>query len=704
MRAAIALGAAAIGVTLLSAQAPATVDFARDVQPIFREYCYSCHGSTIHQNNFRLDRRADAMRGGTNPVIGRDSAASHLYRRLAGLEHPQMPPTGALKPDQIETIKNWIDQGAEWPDELAGDVPPRPTPPLMRAVLDRDAATVHRLLDEHADPDAVNDSGATALMWAVMNIDLPMVRLLVERGANVNAKSDNGRTPLLIASRLHGGMPIVKLLLDAGANPSATAPGFGGQTNPLTEAAVAGEAETMRLLVAKGADVKAAGFLALAFALHSDCRPCFDLLLPSMDQQATSIAPLILIAPEEDGHALRPLIEHGADVTIKDGLGRSLLMRLVAADTVPADIVQSVIARGADVNVAMPDGTTALTWARLRGQTAIVDLLLKAGAKDVPAPAPASPTSSPASSPRAAIERALPPLQQSDVTFFKKTGCVSCHQNTLTAMAVSLARSRGIRVDEETAHDQVEAIGHFVSSWSDRFRQGIGIPGEVDTMSAILLGLSAEGYAADAGTDAMATLIARLQMPDGHWIIFAHRPPLESNDIQVTAQAMRVLKVYAPARERREFDAAIRRAAVWLQRAQPAVNEARAFQLLGLGWSQAPKAAIQKAARALMAEQRADGGWAQLPTLTSDAYATGQALIALEQSGALTASDPVYRRGVEFLRRTQLADGSWYVKSRAIAIQPYFDSGFPHGHDQFISAAATGWAVMALAVAARPGS
>ena len=67
----------------------------------------------------------------------------------------------------------------------------------------------------------------------------------------------------------------------------------------------------------------------------------------------------------------------------------------------------------------------------------------------------------------------------------------------------------------------------------------------------------------------------------------------------------------------------------------------------------------------------------------------------------ITAKDAVYQRGVTFLLQTQLEDGSWFVRSRAIPIQPYFDSGFPHGHDQFISAAAANWATMALMLAAR---
>ena len=83
--------------------------------------------------------------------------------------------------------------------------------------------------------------------------------------------------------------------------------------------------------------------------------------------------------------------------------------------------------------------------------------------------------------------------------------------------------------------------------------------------------------------------------------------------------------------------------------------------------------------------------------MESDAYATGEALVALRESGAIAAGPPAARRGVEFLLKTQLDDGSWFVKSRAVPIQAYFESGFPHGADQWISAAATAWAVTALA-------
>ena len=100
-----------------------------------------------------------------------------------------------------------------------------------------------------------------------------------------------------------------------------------------------------------------------------------------------------------------------------------------------------------------------------------------------------------------------------------------------------------------------------------------------------------------------------------------------------------------------------------------------------------------------LALQREDGGWSQTPHLASDAYATGQVLYTLRELG-VPAVNAAMQRGVAFLLRTQHDDGSWFVKSRAMKIQPYFESGFPYGHDQWISHAGTAWAAMGLASAA----
>jgi hypothetical protein len=120
------------------------------------------------------------------------------------------------------------------------------------------------------------------------------------------------------------------------------------------------------------------------------------------------------------------------------------------------------------------------------------------------------------------------------------------------------------------------------------------------------------------------------------------------------------------------------------------------MQLLGMRWAKSDSAHLAKAARAILADQRPDGGWGQLPALETDAYATGQALVALNLSGQVASSDPAYQRGVAYLLRTQLADGSWLVRTRAFPFQPYKESGFPHGKNQWISASGSSWAAMAL--------
>src|SRR5262249_25536722 len=125
-------------------------------------------------------------------------------------------------------------------------------------------------------------------------------------------------------------------------------------------------------------------------------------------------------------------------------------------------------------------------------------------------------------------------------------------------------------------------------------------------------------------------------------------------------------------------------------------NEEVVFQLLGLHWAGEPPEQLADLAKSLLQRQRTDGGWAQLPMLESDAYATGEALYTLAQAMKLPVTDPAWQRGLRFLLERQEDDGTWYVVRRAFPFQPTMDSGFPHHRDSWISAAATSWAVMAL--------
>jgi ankyrin repeat protein len=725
--------------TALSQQVPNKVDFRRDVQPLLKQYCIECHGPSQQMHGFRLDRRRDAMKGGTNTMIKPgNSTGSRFYNKLIGSEYgPQMPLNEPLSEEQINVFKAWIDQGAQWPDEFSGETPlppadpkatqimealrngdqqnfrklaseapkvgnrkgPGGATPLMQAVLYGDVDSVRLLLANGADPNLRNENGATALMWAVP--DLEKTRLLLDKGADVNARSDDGRTPLLIAAGQFGGQAVVKLLLDRGANLAAKSPTAIGYATVLSEAARVGDEALLRMLIERGADVKSLGFLALLNSARAKCEPCLEILMEQVDKRALTNASVRLSPPFGDAHAVKALLKGGAGANARDAKGNTLLMLAVSSDERLAETLKSLIEGGADLNAKNPEGKTALDFARLKGSTPVVDLLVKAGAKEGAASITPVPTPKPAGSVRAALERSIPLLQRTDAEFMQKAKCVSCHHNNLTAMTVSTARKNGFSIDEPTARSQREAIGSYLELWRERALQGVGIGGETGAISYILLGLAAENYPADAATDAMARFIESQQWADGRWRVFAHRPPFSSSDIPVTATALRALQVYGLKAQPARYKMAVKRATDWLMNTQPETTDERAFQLLGLGWAgvQANHKIIRQAVRDLLREQRSDGGWSQLSTLASDAYATGQALVALKQAGAVRVTDPAYQRGLAFLLKTQLEDGSWYIKSRAIPLQPYFESGFPHGVDQWISAAGTNWAAMALTLA-----
>src|SRR5580704_7887753 len=120
---------------VLSAQTPAKVDFGRDVMPIFRQNCVGCHGPAQQISGLRLDRKSAVLtrRG----VVPGSSANSFLFYRISGTAYGiQMPPTGPLRPEQISTIKTWIDQGAEWPDSLANEAELPPLNPKAVAMVE----------------------------------------------------------------------------------------------------------------------------------------------------------------------------------------------------------------------------------------------------------------------------------------------------------------------------------------------------------------------------------------------------------------------------------------------------------------------------------------------------------------------------------------------------------------------------------------
>lgn len=378
---------------------------------------------------------------------------------------------------------------------------------------------------------------------------------------------------------------------------------------------------------------------------------------------------------------VKAMAAKGADLNATDGAGSTPLMWAASDEAARPEIVEELLKLGADPHVVNKMGDTALTWAARRGETAIVASLTKAGARDKRT--------------QEAAERALRLMQKSADQFTKASGCTSCHHQSVPQMANGLARQRGLAVDEKIAKQQAAAVIAIFAGAREVMLQGTDrIPDPSIGVSYALLGLHAEGYAPDETTEAMAHLVSTKQRPDGSFPSLPARPPIESSDISATALTLRALRLYG-----KQPDSAVERARNWLLQASAHTNEERSMQLLGLAWANAHPDQMRPFATALMAEQQANGGWSQLPQLEPDAYATGQALYALHEAHQLTTSHPAYRSGVNYLLRTQMADGSWHVRSRVFPFQPLKESGFPHGKDQWISASGTGWATMALTLA-----
>lgn len=311
---------------------------------------------------------------------------------------------------------------------------------------------------------------------------------------------------------------------------------------------------------------------------------------------------------------------------------------------------------------------------------------------------------------REAATKAIALLQSSGAVWAERSACTSCHHQSLPLMAIAIARQHGIKIDESLAAEQARFSHKVLSTDIKAFLKALQEPtipvqrvGPNPHMiyGYTLLGLSAASWGQDDVTDAAAAYLAASQQPDGNWTSRENRPPLEASAITATAIVARTIQDFTPSQRSQETAGRIDRARNYLTHVTPKDNEDRVFRLLGFLWTHADRAIIEVAASDLLADQHDDGGWSQLSQAASDAYATGQALVALHESGASNAASVAYRKGVDFLLKTQLSDGSWMVHSRSKPFQPHFETGFPHGKDQFISCAATSWAAMAIAFAVR---
>jgi hypothetical protein len=318
------------------------------------------------------------------------------------------------------------------------------------------------------------------------------------------------------------------------------------------------------------------------------------------------------------------------------------------------------------------------------------------------APAPAAADDAPV---RKAIEKGLRRVDQAAGNYLKHRQCFSCHHQALPVIALAAARGRGFEVDLKRIQEQI-AFSRKSFQKHEQITKGQGIGGANTTAGYALATFASVDHPRDGTTAALVEFLLVRQRKDGAWPATANRPPSEGSLFTSTALALFSLKRYGPpAGEAEELhkrvEAALANGVDWLRTNKASTTEDKVFRLRGLVCGEAEKEEIASAREALAKDQREDGGWAQTADLRSDAYATGSTLVALRLAG-LKTTDPLFRKGIDYLLKTQKEDGSWLVETRSRPIQIFFDNGDPGGKSQFISVTATGWAVLALLEAVPP--
>jgi hypothetical protein len=307
------------------------------------------------------------------------------------------------------------------------------------------------------------------------------------------------------------------------------------------------------------------------------------------------------------------------------------------------------------------------------------------------------PTVIPGSTLERAAARAFLVLQKSGYRFVngRSEKCASCHHTALTAMVAELAARKGIAGIDSLNADRIRSMDRALRTTTNP-----NLPVEFTEANFIapymLIGLAAAKYPPNSYTDMAVDYLMSQALPDGRFIIESWRPPLETGEIHLIAVAIHAVRLYASPAQRAHADMLVARSRQYLEKADADGQQELVFQLLGLRWCGGDSAKVSAVAKKLRSLQRSDGGWSQLSTLRSDACATGQSLYALNETG-LGKDDPCYQQGLNYLLKTQDKGGTWAVETRAYAIQPFVDSDFPPFDDsQFVSAAATNWAVMAM--------
>jgi hypothetical protein len=160
----------------------ADVDFVKDVQPILRRNCYGCHGAALQTSGLRLDQGPAALKGGYGgpSIKPGDSAHSALIARVSGEKGvPVMPPAGKrLTPEEIQTLKTWIDEGAKFPAvATTTETKPRPSTHWAFQPVKKPAGTIDSLIRAELAKRGIQPSPAADRRVLLRRLSLDLIGL-----------------------------------------------------------------------------------------------------------------------------------------------------------------------------------------------------------------------------------------------------------------------------------------------------------------------------------------------------------------------------------------------------------------------------------------------------------------------------------------------------------------------------------------------
>jgi squalene cyclase len=264
-----------------------------------------------------------------------------------------------------------------------------------------------------------------------------------------------------------------------------------------------------------------------------------------------------------------------------------------------------------------------------------------------------------------AARKGLEFLTKDAMNWKTQRNCASCHHAPYMLWSLNEAKRRGYSVDEKALAEMTD----WVSAPDDRAR---AVPKIADAtpkvvhFNAMILALGLEAGSPADGPAAVAVkrfqqVLAKDQNEDGTWALPAGgRLPMVGTTEMMTVWTLLAMTGSGSDANKAANDKAI----VWLKSA-PVGDDllAENLRLLLAVRLREPKKETSPLVKRILARQNADGGWSQSKDLSSDGYATGQAIYVLTEAGMKPGSKEI-RRAQEFLIRAQREDGSWAMISR----------------------------------------